>query len=80
MGKGTSGRRNSTKGRAKSGITQWGQGSGEQIRILECRARGGRLVRTRAALWVMLSLEFFVDVGKSFTSVKFTSDMIGFAF
>ena len=80
MGKGIAGRRNSTKGREKSGITQWVQGSGEQIRILECRARGGRLVRTQAALWVMLSLEFFVDIGKSFTSLKFMSDMIGFAF
>lgn len=38
LGKGTAGRRNSTRGRAQSRITQPVQGSGELIHSLECRA------------------------------------------
>lgn len=41
-GKGITGTRNSTKGRAKSGITQEVQGNRVQIHILTCRAGGGR--------------------------------------
>lgn len=38
------------------------------------------MVSLRLVLYVMLSLEFFVDIAKLFKSFKFMSDMIRFVF
>lgn len=41
-GKGITGRRNDTKGRAHSGVTREGQGNHIQIHILNCQVGGRR--------------------------------------